>query len=435
MATNNAINIPKEEMQRPFTLLIAANDSSAKGKSMADYVCDGTEDESEINAAIALLTSGGEVKLLEGTYNITSTINMASNIKLSGCGNGTILKITDSVNAGLNVISIITPGNLSGRKENIIISDLKLYGNKANNSSGTQNGLYIYGDCRNICIDKIMATSFRDNGIYSSGINSQVYIDDLIVTNSTFSENTGCGVLHGSNYSGEVENTTQIYSNNHFLNNASWGIDLYNLGDVSNCWAKNNTVGGIACSKAVGNKVWYTLSAPTYSGSSHIGINAYTIASSNDVAGYNNGISCGILTGNRVVAKVACCNLGIFVSGNYFSVNPTTASGYHCLKPSNTNYTIIGNFFNIGANNYCINTEHGWGNISNNIFSGTSSACIKLGQYSYYTHISDNCFAGGTIGIDNSINTTNIRCLNNTGNGVTTLISGTVNETAGNTSF
>ena len=34
-------------------IFIAASDSSAKDKAVADYVCDGTNDEVQINAALA----------------------------------------------------------------------------------------------------------------------------------------------------------------------------------------------------------------------------------------------------------------------------------------------------------------------------------------------------------------------------------------------
>src|SRR5690606_17909579 len=42
-----------------------------------DYLCDGTNDQVEINNAItALPVTGGEIVILDGTYNITATINV-----------------------------------------------------------------------------------------------------------------------------------------------------------------------------------------------------------------------------------------------------------------------------------------------------------------------------------------------------------------------
>jgi hypothetical protein len=87
---------------RTATKIVAANDSL--DKTRADYVCDGINDQVEIQAAInALATTGGTVKLLEGTYTIGATINLASNVILEGCGKGT--KITT---AGAITITMIT---------------------------------------------------------------------------------------------------------------------------------------------------------------------------------------------------------------------------------------------------------------------------------------------------------------------------------------
>ena len=54
-----------------------------------DYLCDGTADEVEINAAIAALPeNGGEVRLLDG--NVSSNIVLShDNVILSGQGKNT----------------------------------------------------------------------------------------------------------------------------------------------------------------------------------------------------------------------------------------------------------------------------------------------------------------------------------------------------------
>lgn len=57
------------------TLIVAASDSVHQ--ESADFTCDGTDDQVEINDAIALLPNrGGRVLLLEGTYSITDSIQM-----------------------------------------------------------------------------------------------------------------------------------------------------------------------------------------------------------------------------------------------------------------------------------------------------------------------------------------------------------------------
>lgn len=57
------------------TLFVAASDAPALVKMLADYACDGTADQVEINAALAALPStGGVVRLSEGTFNIASSV-------------------------------------------------------------------------------------------------------------------------------------------------------------------------------------------------------------------------------------------------------------------------------------------------------------------------------------------------------------------------
>lgn len=73
------------------TIVVAA--SNSVDTSRADYVCDGTDDEVEINQAVDDLSStGGTVKLLEGTYEISDTIVLDYDyINIVGNGWGTIL--------------------------------------------------------------------------------------------------------------------------------------------------------------------------------------------------------------------------------------------------------------------------------------------------------------------------------------------------------
>lgn len=58
-----------------------------------DYLCDGTDDQVEINAAIqALPSGGGEIVILDGTYNISATIDISiDNVTLNGNGSNTVL--------------------------------------------------------------------------------------------------------------------------------------------------------------------------------------------------------------------------------------------------------------------------------------------------------------------------------------------------------
>ncbi|ULB34629.1 CARDB domain-containing protein [Proteiniphilum propionicum] len=77
-------------------LWIAANNSSTADKVSANYVCDGVNDNQEIQTALDALSSGGIVHLFNGTYNCTGIIKPKASTTLEGGGeSGTSLKFTN----------------------------------------------------------------------------------------------------------------------------------------------------------------------------------------------------------------------------------------------------------------------------------------------------------------------------------------------------
>jgi len=82
------------DIREAATLIVAASDSLHKGR--ADYVCDGTDDEEEIKAAMdALPPEGGKVVLLDGTYYIHHTLYFSrGNMIIEGQGASTILRVS-----------------------------------------------------------------------------------------------------------------------------------------------------------------------------------------------------------------------------------------------------------------------------------------------------------------------------------------------------
>lgn len=92
------------KITRTATLVIAASDSSAKAKAQADYVCDGTLDNVEIQTAVdALPATGGEIKFLSGSYQLGATITRAiDSITFTGTGFNCYIKY----NAGTACFSV-----------------------------------------------------------------------------------------------------------------------------------------------------------------------------------------------------------------------------------------------------------------------------------------------------------------------------------------
>jgi hypothetical protein len=84
------------------TFTVAASDSSAQDKLLAGYVCDGTDDQEQIQAAIdALPVCGGKIKLTVGTFNISETIDLVSNMAIEG-ERGTKIIATDEIGETFN---------------------------------------------------------------------------------------------------------------------------------------------------------------------------------------------------------------------------------------------------------------------------------------------------------------------------------------------
>lgn len=123
------------------TKIVAASNASQALKDGADYVATGTGDQGVINSALTA-AAGGKVYLTEGTFTISGSISVPNNTTLAGAGTGTIITIPNSFNTDISAITNTTTG---GNGTGIIIQDLKLDGNKANQTSGKMAGIYFNG--------------------------------------------------------------------------------------------------------------------------------------------------------------------------------------------------------------------------------------------------------------------------------------------------
>ena len=123
-----------QKTTRSATIVIAASDSSEKSKAQADYVCDGINDEVEIQAAITA-GAGGKITLLEGNYikgNI-SGISVPSNTEIELLGT---IKLANNVGDGAIIFK-----NSDSTNDNIRIIGGILDGNRNNQSSGHQTAI------------------------------------------------------------------------------------------------------------------------------------------------------------------------------------------------------------------------------------------------------------------------------------------------------
>ncbi len=235
------------------TFVVAASDSLNKEK--ADYICDGTADEVQIQAAIdALPSGGGKVLLMEGAYAMNGDISIPDYVSIVGSGSGTLINFDVIQDRGFRNEDLIN-GN-----HNIIIADMKIDGmDKTNDpiefvnsyncqfmnleiTQGVHDGLELQGSYDCIINNVIAHDSLTyhgielDDGSYNNIISncivynnpsSGIVIDgtshDNLITGCVSRDNTGYGIaLYSNSYDNIVtSNIAEGNSLEHFFDSGT----------------------------------------------------------------------------------------------------------------------------------------------------------------------------------------------------------------------
>ncbi len=172
-----------------------------------DYLCDGTADDVEINAAVAAAASagGGKVILLEGTYTLAAYITLSGNVTIEGMGYGTY--INNKSSHGIYV---------SGYESTWAVRNLRIVG------EGGSNNATIY-----------IATNETGNGLIENCDLSDdygVYLqnDDAVsftVRNCYIHHCYSGGLYLGTSDSQHYDSRIMIENNQ--INNCDIGIAVY----------------------------------------------------------------------------------------------------------------------------------------------------------------------------------------------------------------
>jgi len=167
-------------------LTVAAADTPDTLKDRADYTCDGTidtgGDQAEINAALA---AADIVYLCPGTFYVSASISIGSNQSL--VSDGATIMLKSGINAHINMI---TNSDQVAGNENILLRGLTLDGNKANNTAGTQRGVYFKTvgtaktpGCR---IEGCIGKNFRYSAFYLDTIYNCVIKGNMAIATGDF---------------------------------------------------------------------------------------------------------------------------------------------------------------------------------------------------------------------------------------------------------
>ena len=335
--------------------LIAANNSSAADKAAADYITDGTSDETEINAALdradpASVTSGarksGKVYLFAGTYVADGTILVPNNTTLAGAGRGTVIQL--DVGAGTDNLvenSDTTTGT------GVTIRDLTLDGSLG--TGGTQTGIEFNtvgagtgsGARQGGRIENVKISEFNGgSGIYlNASLNN-------IITGVVADLNSGGGI-----YLGSASNNNTI-TNNKTQGNGNDGIGIadseYNL--ISGNTIEGNTGDGIEVYSSYNN----TISGNLIQNNTNNGINLTSNGGWNTVTGNTiksnntNIVAAGGSNNNTISGNTLTTSgvNGIYLSSNY---NNITGNSIHDSNGSGENNGIfleVGDYNSIVSN-------------------------------------------------------------------------------------
>jgi len=158
-----------------MVLIVAAYNST--NRESADYVCDGVNDQVEINEAIAALGGQpGNVELSTGTFTISQPILLKENLTLYGHGDSTIVFLEDGSDCTMIKNSWSSTGLV-----NVTIRDMRLDGNRGKQAQGPNWGdghaIQMFGanaHYENLTIENMWAGGIRFKGDNSKILNNTI---------------------------------------------------------------------------------------------------------------------------------------------------------------------------------------------------------------------------------------------------------------------
>lgn len=215
-ALNGIVTNLKEDLgnikkKKNVVIYVGSVELSAEQKLSCDYVCDGVDDQIEINQAIdSLPDSGGEIHLSRGIFNITNPVTIDKRIKITGEGKGITLDRNSVNNGGTTLLSELTGGcimliqksdTLSDIK-GITLSDFQIVGAGINVENNYCNGINVetYTDC--VTLERL-AICHCFVGLF---VGQSATVDDISVTNCDFQRDSTGIYINGQGWQTRIEN-------------------------------------------------------------------------------------------------------------------------------------------------------------------------------------------------------------------------------------
>jgi len=139
---------------RTTTMFVAASNASPQAKAQADYLCDGIDDQVQIETAMSQIGSvGGCVTFSEGTFTLGDQIDVLAGIHLKGQGYATLI----FRNANDPIINIEDVNNTE-------VSDLRVRGSNTN-THDLNRGVQVVGTASESMIRNVWTEQTGYDGI------------------------------------------------------------------------------------------------------------------------------------------------------------------------------------------------------------------------------------------------------------------------------
>ena len=249
---------------RSATYVIAASNATALEKAQADVVCDGTDDDVQINDAISKLSSGGTIQLSSGTFTVNaqqtfypvisgclaSFVITTDNLTIQGTGNTNIV-LQAGLNVGSSYATIFNVKNCNYFK----LLNVKLNANTANITAARKYCVFIGSSGAGHNANYGVITGCYMTGVGTDGSSGLIYGDATSFNSGTQPYDAywdiydnifvPCGNDGSSNGGvGVAFHNTPSFSNfhhNQILNAGYIGIGLL-IDSVQDCIFSNNYI-------------------------------------------------------------------------------------------------------------------------------------------------------------------------------------------------
>lgn len=336
------------------SIVVCASDNC--GACGCDYTCDGTDDQEQINAAVADLVTcgtGGDIMLTEGTFILSDSVLLVDDITLRGSGGATKLVWAEDDNAFIAITNDAHDAG-AGTDYRMVVRDLML--------DGDEKGYGIYfEDAFDSTIENVWVTDAKygvwlDDVDRSNVLTSWVYscaddgftalnCDSVGLNGCYLYDNTGEGGYFSASTNCALEGLQVSY-------NGSYGLfftGASNFASLVRNQVHHNTANGIALANSSwglvannevylngGNGILLTgfFGSPACSGNEILGNNVY-----------QNSQSADNVQSNILAQNIMGTMTGNQISANHSYADTSTANRpQYCIAvPSATNTMIEGN--------------------------------------------------------------------------------------------